>query len=156
VDCDRQEHVPIERFSLHKSALAQAITYALSRWRALCRYTEDGRLTIDNNVSERRLRDQAIWRKNWLFLGNDAAGPRAAVICTIIAGAKRHRPEPWDHLYDVILQLSVDASPEFLAGLLPDRRAQAHPEHVLDHRLDESRQKAQRRDQRRANRSRSP
>jgi hypothetical protein len=79
---------------LPKSALAQAITYALNQWEALCRYTEDGRLTIDNNVSERRLRDQAIGRKNWMFLGSDGAGPRAAVLCTIIAGAKRHRLEP--------------------------------------------------------------
>jgi len=141
---------------LPKSALAQAVTYAINQWRALCRYTEDGRLTIDNNVSERRVRDQAIGRKNWLFLGNDAAGPRAAVICTIIAGAKRHRLEPWAYLHDVILQLSVDASPELLARLLPDRWALAHPERVLTHRLEESREKAQRRDQRRANRPRSP
>ena len=141
---------------LPKSALAQAITYALNQWQALCRYTEDGRLTIDNNVSERRVRDQAIGRKNWMFLGSDAAGPRAAVLCTIIAGAKRHRLEPWAYLHDVILQLSVDASPEFLAGLLPDRWALAHPEHILAHRLEESRQKARRRDQRRANRPRSP
>jgi transposase len=137
---------------LPKSALAQAVTYALNQWQALCRSTQDGRLTIDNNVSERRLRDQAIGRKNWLFLGSDEAGPRAAVICTILAGAKRHRLEPWAYLHDVILQLSVDASPELLSGLLPDRWASAHPEHVLNHRLDESRQKAQRRDQRRANR----
>jgi transposase len=47
---------------LPKSALAQAVTYALNQWRALCRYTEDGRLTIDNNASERRVRDQAIGR----------------------------------------------------------------------------------------------
>ncbi len=140
---------------LPKSALAQATTYALNQWQALCRYTQDGRLTIDNNVSERRLRDQAIGRKNWLFLGSDQAGPRAAVLCTIIAGAKRHRIEPWAYLHDVILQLSVDASPELLASLLPDRWAQAHPEHVLSHRLDESRQKAQRRDKRRAHRQRS-
>ena len=99
---------------LPKSALAQAVTYALNQWQALCRYTQDGRLTIDNNVSERRLRDQAIGRKNWLFLGSDEAGPRAAVLCTIIAGAKRHRLEPWAYLREVILQLSVDASPEFL------------------------------------------
>ncbi|HEV8000298.1 MAG TPA: IS66 family transposase [Planctomycetaceae bacterium] len=137
---------------LPKSALAQAVTYASNQWRALCRYTEDGRLTIDNNVSERRLRDQAIGRKNWMFLGSDEAGPRAAVLCTIIAGAKRHRLEPWAYLRDVILQLSVDASPELLAGLLPDRWAVTHPEHILNHRLEESRQKAQRRDQRRANR----
>jgi transposase len=141
---------------LPKSALAQAVTYALNQWQALCRYTEDGRLTIDNNVSERRLRDQAIGRKNWLFLGNDQAGSRAAVLCTILAGAKRHRLESWAYLRDVILQVSVDASPEFLEALLPDRWAAAHPEHVLSHRLDESRQKAQRRDQRRAMRRGQP
>jgi transposase len=134
---------------LPKSALAQAVTYALNQWQALCRYTEDGRLTIDNNVSERRLRDQAIGRKNWMFLGSVEAGPRAAVICTILAGAKRHRLEAWAYLREVILQLSVDASPESLARLLPDHWAQTHPEHVLAHRLDESRQKAQRRDERR-------
>ena len=83
---------------LPKSALAQAVTYALNQWQALCRYTEDGRLTIDNNVSERRLRDQAIGRKNWMFLGSAGAGPRAAVLCTIIAGAKRHRLEPWAYV----------------------------------------------------------
>jgi transposase len=135
---------------LPKSALAKAVKYALNQWQALCRYTEDGRLTIDNNMSERRLRDQAIGRKNWLFLGSGKAGSRAAVICTIIAGAKRHRLEPWAYLHDVILQLSVDASRESLDRLLPDRWAVANPEHVLSHRLEESRQKAQRRDQRRA------
>jgi len=72
------------------------------------------------------------------------------VLCTILAGAKRHRLEPWAYLHDVILQLTVDASPEMLARLLPDRWALEHPEHVLTHRLEESRQKAQRRDQRRA------
>jgi len=140
---------------LPKSTLAQAVTYALNQWQALCRYTEDGRLTIDNNVSERRLRDQAISRKNWLFLGSEQAAPRAAVIYTIIAGAKRHRIEPWAYLNDVILQLTVDASPDSLERLLPDRWAAAHPEHVLNHRLDESREKARRRDQRRAERRRS-
>jgi transposase len=150
--------VELDRLSLKllpKSGLAQAVTYATNQWQALCRYPEDGRLTIDNNVSERRLRDQAIGRKNWMFLGSEEAGPRAAVLCTIIAGAKRHRLEPWAYLHDVILQLSVDASPESLARLLPDRWALAHPEHILNHRLEESRQKAQRRDQRRASRPRS-
>lgn len=151
----REELVRLSSKLLPKSALAQAVTYALNQWQALCRYTEDGRLNIDNNVSERRLRDQAIGRKNWMFLGSDEAGPRAAVLCTIIAGAKRHRLEPWAYLHDVILQLSVDANPESLVRLLPDRWAVAHPEHVLNHRLEESREKARRRDQRRAHRHRS-
>jgi len=147
----------LDRLSCHllpKSGLAQAVSYALNQWQALCRYTEDGRLSIDNNVSERRLRDQAIGRKNWLFLGNNEAGPRAAVLCTILAGAKRHLLESWAYLREVILQVSVDASPEFMEALLPDRWAKAHPEHVLTHRLEEARQKARRRDERRAARRR--
>jgi len=135
---------------LPRSALGQALTYARNQWAALCRYTEDGRLTTDNNVAERRLRDQAIGRKNWLFLGNVDAGPRAAVLSTIMAGAKRHRLEPWAYVKDVLMTLSVN--PERVEDLLPDRWGQSHPEHILTHRLEESREKARRRDARRADR----
>jgi hypothetical protein len=61
-----------------------------------------------------------------------------------LAGAKRHRLEPWTYLRDLILQLAVDASRDSMVRLLPDRWAQLNPEHVLTHRLEESRQKAQR------------
>ena len=39
-----------------KSALAQAIRYALSRWKALTRYVADGRLEMTNNAAERGMR----------------------------------------------------------------------------------------------------
>jgi hypothetical protein len=65
----------------------------------------------------------------------------AAVLCTIIAGAKRHGLEPWAYLHDVILQGSGDANPESIAGLLPDRWALVQLEGVLTHRLEESRQR---------------
>jgi transposase len=141
---------------LPKSALGKALTYARNQRAALRQYVNDGRLTIDNNVSERTLRIQAIGRKNWEFLGSEAAGPRAAVLFTILAGAKRHRLEPWAYVRDVLLRLSVGETD--LEALLPDRWAASHPEHVLKHRLDESRRKAARqkekRQQRRASSSR--
>ena len=127
---------------LPKSAIGKAVTYARNQWAALRRYTGDGRLTIDNNVSERTLRLQAIGRKNWEFLGSAEAGPRAAVLFTILAGAKRHHLEPWAYLRDVLLRLSAGETD--LASLLPDRWAASHPEHVLQHRLDESRRRAAR------------
>ena len=43
-----------------KSETAGAIRYALSRWCALTRYTEDGRLEIDNSAAERALRAVAM------------------------------------------------------------------------------------------------
>jgi transposase len=132
----------LTRRILPKSALGKAMTYARNQWSALRRYVSDGRLTIDNNVSERTLRLQAIGRKNWEFLGSAEAGPRAAVLFTILAGAKRHRLEPWAYLRDVLLHLSVGDTD--LERLLPDRWGASHPEHVLEHRLDESRRKASR------------
>jgi transposase len=140
----------LARTVLPKSSLAKAVSYARNQWAALRRYTEDGRLTIDNNVSERTLRHQAIGRKNWLFLGSEAAGPRAAVLCTILAGAKRHRIEPWSYVRDLLLRLHADD--QRLDELLPDRWAAAHPEAILNHRLEESRVKAARTRSRRAHR----
>ena len=37
-----------------KSALANAIGYALTRWTALTRYRDDGRIEIDNNNATAR------------------------------------------------------------------------------------------------------
>jgi len=47
-----------------KSALAGAIGYALTRWPALTRYVNDGRIEIDNNAAERALRVVALGRNN--------------------------------------------------------------------------------------------
>jgi transposase len=135
---------------LPKSALGKAVTYARNQRVALRQYVSDGRLTIDNNVSERTLRLQAIGRKNWQFLGSEEAGPRAAVLFTILAGAKRHRLEPWAYLRDVLLRLSAGETD--LEALLPDRWGASHPEHVLEHRLDESRRKAGRQKEKRQRR----
>ena len=126
------------------------LTYARNQWAALRRYTEDGRLTIDNNISERTLRHQAIGRKNWLFLGSEAAGPRAAVLYTILAGAKSHRIEPWAYVRDILRRLHADG--QCLEDLLPDRWAAEHPEAILNHRLEESRAKEIRTRARRAHR----
>jgi len=136
--------------ALPKSTLGKAVTYARNQWQALRRYTEDGRLTIDNNLSERTLRHQAVGRKNWLFLGSEAAGPRAAVLYTIMAGAKRHRIEPWAYVRDLLLRLNADDLR--LEEMLPDRWAADHPEAILSHRLEESRTKAIRTRARRAHR----
>ena len=39
-----------------KSDMAKAIAYGTKRWLALCRFLDDGRLEIDNNIAERALR----------------------------------------------------------------------------------------------------
>ena len=77
-----------------KSETAAAIRYALSRWRALVRYLDDGLLEIDNNPAERALRCVALGRKNYLFAGADSGGERAAAIYSLIGSAKLNGLDP--------------------------------------------------------------
>ncbi|MEE9312992.1 MAG: transposase, partial [Planctomycetota bacterium] len=71
--------------------------YAQNNWDALNRYTEEDYLNIDNNASERAIKNVVIGRKNWLFAGSETGGHIAAVCYTLIKSAKRARanPEAW-------------------------------------------------------------
>jgi transposase len=77
-----------------KSDTAAAIRYALSHWRALTRYVDDGLLEIDNSAAERALRAVSIGRKNYLFFGADSGGERAASFYTLIGTAKLNGLDP--------------------------------------------------------------
>ncbi len=89
-----------------KSELAVAIRYALSRWIALTRYRDDGRLEIDNNAAERALRAVALGRKNWLFAGSDDGGERAAAIYSLLGTAKLNGIEPEGYLRYVLERIA--------------------------------------------------
>src|SRR5881227_2228409 len=89
-----------------KSELALAIRYALSRWTALTRYRDDGRLEIDNNAAERALRAVALGRKNWLFAGSDEGGERAAAIYSLLGTAKLNELDPEAYLRYVLERIA--------------------------------------------------
>ena len=94
--------------ALPKSQYGKAIGYALNHWEQLRRFTENGMLEIDNNVSERTLRICAIGRKNWIFLGSDRGGETAAVCFSILANAKRYSIEPLAYVRALLVALSSD------------------------------------------------
>jgi transposase len=88
-----------------KSETAGAIRYTLSHWRALTRYVDDGLLEIDNSAAERALRAVAIGRKNYLFLGSDSGGQRAASLYSLIGTAKLCGLDPAFYLRTILATL---------------------------------------------------
>ena len=89
-----------------KSDTTAAIRYALSRWDALLRYSNDGNIEIDNNAAERALRAVALGRKNYLFAGSDRGGERAAAIYSLIGSAKLNGLDPEAYLHEVLSRIA--------------------------------------------------
>ncbi|HEY0793510.1 MAG TPA: transposase [Chthoniobacterales bacterium] len=90
---------------LPQSSLGQAIRYALGQWSSLAVYLHDGTIEIDNNLVENAIRPTAVGKKNWLFVGEAEAGPRSAVLYTIIENCRRRDVEPYTYLRDVLTRL---------------------------------------------------
>lgn len=90
----------------NKSNLAGAFNYSLNRWEALCRYTQDGRLEIDNNIAERSIRGMGIGRRNYLFFGSDSGGERAAIIYSLIQTCKLNNIDPQTYLHYVLERIA--------------------------------------------------
>jgi transposase len=101
-----------------QSKLGRAIAYSLTRWAALTRFLDDGRLCMSNNAAERELRGAAIGRKNWTFAGSDQGGHRAAAIYTLIHTAKLNHVDPQAWLADVLARLA-DHPAKRITDLLP-------------------------------------
>ena len=106
-----------------KASLAGAIRYAVSRWAALTRYVDDGRLEMSNNAAERAIRPLALGRKNYLFAGSDEGGRRAALMYTLIETARLNDLDPEAWLADVIERIA-DHPINRLDELLPWNWAQ--------------------------------
>jgi transposase len=90
---------------LPSSAMTNALDYALAQMPGLTVYLEDGRLEIDNNLVENAIRPTALGKKNWLFIGEEQAGERSAIIYTVIETCRRRGLNPFAYLKDVLTQL---------------------------------------------------
>ena len=101
-----------------KSVAAGAIGYAMNQWKALTRYLENGLIEIDNSAAERALRTVAIGRKNYLFLGSDSGGERAATMYSLLGTVKLNGLNPEIYLRHV-LSVIADHPVNRIDELLP-------------------------------------
>lgn len=91
---------------LPQSPLGKAVSYAKNQWPAMARYLEVPQAEIDNNSIEHALRGVVMGRKNWLHVGQEAGGERAANLFSLMISCQRLGVEPYAYLCDIVPRLS--------------------------------------------------
>jgi len=105
---------------LPKGKLGEAISYFLNNWQSLTRFLTNPKIPPTNNRSERLLRVVAVGRKNYLTVGNTAAGECIAALYTMTACCKAAGVDPQAYLTDVLDRIE-DHPPDQLDELLPHK-----------------------------------
>jgi transposase len=90
---------------LPKSPLGKALSYAENQWPAMARYLEVPSAELDNNSIEHSLRGVVLGRRNWLHVGQEAGGEKAANLFSLMITCKRLGIEPYAYLHDVLRRL---------------------------------------------------
>ncbi len=103
---------------LPRSPLGEALGYTLNNWQALTRYTEASFLAIDNNHSERQIKQLVIGRKNWLFAGSETGAENAALLYSLVVSCKLADVDPFAYFRDVLLRIATHPA-DRLGELIP-------------------------------------
>ena len=110
----------LERARVAGGTIAQAIDYSLNHWEALTVHLSDGAVPVDNNHLEQQIKPWKLGAKNWLFVGSELAGERAAMVMSLVQSAKLNKVEPWAYLRDVLARIHSHPASR-IDELLPHR-----------------------------------
>ncbi len=127
---------------LPKSDFADALRYIRNHWKELNVFVRDGRIPLDNNSVEQLMKQVAMGRKAWLFVCGVGGGEQSAMMMTLVSSARRHDLDVGVYVKDVLDQLLAGCTDYH--RLLPDVWKQSHPEAIREYRVEERRDKADR------------
>ena len=99
--------------------LGDAVSYTRNQWEYLTRYTDDGRMPIDNNLLERDIRIFATGRKSWLFSDTADGAKASAVIYSLMLTCRACGVEPFAWLRHVLTELPQRPDNADIDDLLP-------------------------------------
>ena len=91
-----------ERVKDRRGSLRSALGYTVRQADALRAFLDDGRLRMDNNLSEGQLRKVVRIRDAALFAGSDEHAEAAGHILSLIASARLHELDPERYLRELI------------------------------------------------------
>ena len=102
-----------------KSRLGEALSYIARYWDGLQVFLEDGRVEMDSNAVENRIRPVALTRKNALFAGHDEGAAAWGRIATLIETAKLNGVEPYGYLKATLEAIAAGHPASRIDELLP-------------------------------------
>ena len=95
------------------------MNYCFNIWPGLTRFLEDGRLEIDNNLTEQEIKPFVIARKNFLFCDSVAGANALCMHFSLIRTAKRHGLDPYHYYVKLLKSVPHCQSVEDYEKLLP-------------------------------------
>lgn len=98
-----REHAQTERMC--KTGTPKAVSYILARTGPLRECFLHAPSRIDNNLAEQALRPIKLGAKNWLFIGHRNAGPRAAMMFTLVENCRALGINPEEYFIDVLTRV---------------------------------------------------
>jgi transposase len=88
-----------------KSQLANAISYSLNQWPYLIKYLRHGMAEIDTNWVEGEIRNIALGKKNWMFIGNEDSGKVHSLFYSLVLSAILNGLNPRLYLHYLITKV---------------------------------------------------
>ena len=131
---------PLVQTLAPKDKMREAAEYLRNHWDALQVYLDDALVPIDNNDVEQLMKQVAVGRKDWLFIGSVAAGDQAAMLMTLTSSALRNDLHVGMYL-QAVLDALLAGSTDY-AALAPDVWAGQHPEAIRRYRQEERQERA--------------
>jgi transposase len=102
-----------------KSRLGEKLTYIANHWDGLQVFLTDGRVEMDSNPVENRIRPIALGRKNHLFCGHDEGGRSWARVASLIETCKLNGIDPLAYLTATLTAITNGHPASRLDELLP-------------------------------------
>ena len=104
---------------LPKSPLGQAIQYNRRHWDKLTKFLDDGRLEVDNNLTEQQIKYFVIGRKNFLFAETVDGAEALMNHYGLMLTAKTHGLDPFKYYVAILKRLPHCATIADFETLLP-------------------------------------
>lgn len=106
-----------------KTKAGRAVRYALGQFPNLRHYLDDGRLAIDNNLTEAGgIKPFVMGRKAWLFSGTPRGAEASAILYSIVQTAKANGLAPARYLtmlFEKIPNVTDRSDPDWVSPFLP-------------------------------------